>query len=746
MAWSRPSEQPLIAVGEMSAPTKTQPKKEGKMRIRAFPAQIDPKYVDDIWSLLKNAIREIQKKNNSGLSFEELYRNAYTMVLHKHGKKLYEGLKEVVADHLGKEIRNTILESLQNNFLETLSEMWFDHQTAMVMIRDILMYMDRVYVPQNSELAVYDLGLLLFKEEVILFPEIREHLRNQLLHLIGQERRGEVIDRANVKTMCQMLMTLGIGSRTVYEEQFEGDFLTVSREFYASESQTFLAENSASSYIRKVEARLEEEGERSQHYLDPSTEPHILAVLDEELIQRHMETVVAMENSGVVHMLQTQKYEDLECMYRLLKRVDSGVKVIVRTMNVHLKERGRALVMGEEGVSGDGGPGGKTATSYVQGLLELRGQYDLYLERSFHSDILFRQAMSSDFEEFINLNSRSPEYLSLYIDEMLKKGVKEHSEQEVEVILDKCLVLFRYLQDKDIFERYYKQHLAKRLLLNRSVSDDAEKGMISRLKNDCGCQFTSKLEGMFKDISLSGSLMEHFREHLNSTRVEMLGIDLGVRVLTMGYWPSTSNPAPCVVPPSPSKVFEIFKRYYLNRHSGRKLMLQTHLGNADLNAVFYPTSREMEVSTKKHILQVSTHQMCILMLFNRRQECSLAELQEETGIVQKELVRALQPLAVGKPAQRVLVKLPKAKEFEPNDVFSVNDQFTSKLHRVKIQGGRDRVNVVTSDVLAVSSSLGLLRLGRSEGSDGCVWWLENRQYKHYRIGNFNICVIVCSQC
>ena len=83
---------------------------------------------------------------------------------------------------------------------------------------------------------------------------------------------------------------------------------------------------------------------------------------------------------------------------------------------------------------------------------------------------------------------------------------------------------------------------------------------------------------------------------------------------------------------------------------------------------------------------------------------------------------------------------------EPNDVFSVNDQFTSKLHRVKIQGGRDRVNVVTSDVLAVSSSLGLLRLGRSEGSDGCVWWLENRQYKHYRIGNFNICVIVCSQC
>jgi cullin 3 len=49
-------------------------KKDVKMRIKAFPVQMDPSYVDDILKLLRNAIREIQKKNNSGLSFEELYR------------------------------------------------------------------------------------------------------------------------------------------------------------------------------------------------------------------------------------------------------------------------------------------------------------------------------------------------------------------------------------------------------------------------------------------------------------------------------------------------------------------------------------------------------------------------------------------------------------------------------------------------------------------------------------------------
>ena len=56
------------------------------------------------------------------------------------------------------------------------------------------------------------------------------------------------------------------------------------------------------------------------------------------------------------------------------------------------------------------------------------------------------------------------------------------SEQEIDHVLDKSMVLFRYLQEKDVFERYYKQHLAKRLLLNKSLSDDSEKNMISKLK------------------------------------------------------------------------------------------------------------------------------------------------------------------------------------------------------------------------------------------------------------------------
>ena len=68
------------------------------------------------------------------------------------------------------------------------------------------------------------------------------------------------------------------------------------------------------------------------------------------------------------------------------------------------------------------------------------------------------------------------------------------------------------LQGKDVFEAFYKKDLAKRLLLGRSASNDAEKAMITKLKAECGSQFTTKLEGMFKDIDLSHDVMTSFKQ------------------------------------------------------------------------------------------------------------------------------------------------------------------------------------------------------------------------------------------
>lgn len=88
------------------------------------------------------------------------------MVLHKYGERLYTGLKEVVTHHLENKVREDVLDSLHNNFLQTLNQAWNDHTTSMTMIRDILMYMDRVYVQQNNVDNVYNLGLIIFRDQV----------------------------------------------------------------------------------------------------------------------------------------------------------------------------------------------------------------------------------------------------------------------------------------------------------------------------------------------------------------------------------------------------------------------------------------------------------------------------------------------------------------------------------------------------------------------------------------------------
>lgn len=46
--------------------------------------------------------------------------------------------------------------------------------------------------------------------------------------------------------------------------------------------------------------------------------------------------------------------------------------------------------------------------------------------------------------------------------------------------------IFRYLIDKDIFEGFYKNSLAKRLLEQKSVSEDAEKSLVLKIKEECG--------------------------------------------------------------------------------------------------------------------------------------------------------------------------------------------------------------------------------------------------------------------
>ena len=121
---------------------------------------------DSMWDVLASSLREIHTKNASKLSFEELYRNAYKLVLKKRGEALYIRVKEFEEEWLANEVQPRIIEELSQTLLlatsgnqnittanekraagekllRALKQAWEDHNLCMNMTTDVLMYMVR---------------------------------------------------------------------------------------------------------------------------------------------------------------------------------------------------------------------------------------------------------------------------------------------------------------------------------------------------------------------------------------------------------------------------------------------------------------------------------------------------------------------------------------------------------------------------------------------------------------------------
>lgn len=87
-------------------------------------------------------------------------------------------------------------------------------------------------------------------------------------------------------------------------------------------------------------------------------------------------------------------------------------------------------------------------------------------------------------------------------------------------------------------------------------------------------------------MELSQDLNIAFKNYLQNVEHQLCWhIDMSVSVLTQGNWP-TYAPMEVNLPPQMAEHHEIFKKFYLNKHNGRKLQWQPNLGHCLLKARF----------------------------------------------------------------------------------------------------------------------------------------------------------------
>lgn len=513
-----------------------------------------------------------------------------------------------------------------------------------------------------------------------------------LCELIEHERRGNELEDPNLlKGGIRLLYILG-----AYDRNFEPLFLERSRVFFKeyAESQSTSA---LKTYIQACETLLAKEQHRILQYnIDSGTEKVLLSDTHAIIIKDYTDKL--LDKDSLAKLLANRDVPSVRGLYQLL-RLSQIQKDLRKPWTEYVWATVADIIKDKE--RGD---------EMVLRLLEHRRSLDVMVRDAFDKAEDFLWGMRDSFGRAMNDRhvsacwdsgiSKVGEMIAKHIDMLLRGGIKTlpkellsdakdqataekegqastaDEDAELDRQLDRSLELVRLISGKDAVEAFYKKDLARRLLMGRSASQDAERNMLAKLRSECGSSFTHSMEQMFKDQDLAKDEMESYRQWCEAGLKERAPLELHVMVLSAAAWPTYPD-VQLNLPDEVASQTERFDGFYKSKHTGRTLTWKHSLAHCSLRARFAKGERE---------LLVSGFQAVVLLLFNSvpAKDGFLAyeQIAKATGLKGPDLDRTLQSLACGK--FRVLKKHPQGRDVKDTDTFTFNKAFWDPRVRVKI--------------------------------------------------------------
>lgn len=519
-----------------------------------------------------------------------------------------------------------------------------------------------------------------------IFMNIKDRLQESAMRLVHAERNGEAFDSQLVIGVRESYVNLCSNFEDkleIYRENFEAAYLQATGEFYQLKGNEQLQANGVQSYMRYADSKLREEETRAKRYLEPVSANALGECCVRVLIGDHLPTLLA-ECRPLIEAGETDR---LNLMFRLLDRVNGGVDPMLNDLENHIISAGLSdMVASADIITQD-------SEKYVERLLDLFRRFSKLVQDAFNDDPRFLTARDKAFKTVVNdttvfklelptnttqrgtktttPESKCPELLANYCDMLLRRTPlsKRLTSDQIEARLKDVLLVLKYVCNKDVFMRYHKAHLTRRLILDSSADSEKEEDMVEWLREiGMPADYVNKLARMFQDIKVSEDLNTQFRAQ--TTRHDAINI----KILNAGAWAARSSERVSVsLPLELEDYIPEVEEFYKKKHSGRKLQWFHHMSNGTIT---------FANNVGRFDLDVTTFQMAVLFAWNQRpnEKVSYENLRLATELPDPELRRTLWSLVAFPKLKRQLLLydpiVQAPKDFAENTVFWINQEFS----------------------------------------------------------------------
>lgn len=605
-----------------------------------------------VQSLLEDFLHN-NRQSNIGLSnkeYVELYTVVYKMCNqappHDHSRKLYEHFDQAITGYL-KDMALPAIQRFEDciTMLSALGRQWSNYKVMTRWFCAIFMYLDRFYVKREHRVPLKTICLVRFN--VLVFQIVREQTTRAVLQLIEEDREGRAkIDRSELRSFMRMYIELCMGDMKLYKNQLEAQILEETLLFYKRWASAHIRER-IPDYLAQAEEVIKKERERIADYFDATSRDKIMQQTCQPILLTHRATILTDSPTSMKWMLKKNLKGDIRRVFRLYSQFSScSLQPLAKNFQDHIRSQGEGLRTQEN------------LRVYIPNLMEKHRENFELVSMCFNNEAAFHKALKEGFVDVVNQKppsstSKTPsELLADYADDLLR--VKSHTE-EVLRDLKALFELVSYLVEKDRFLKFYQMHLCKRLLTNSCTSDHTEKEMIGKIKKYDGA---TQLEGMMNDCNAARDNDKKFENFLSQNRRD-LGFNFTVQVLTQSFWPSFEEVEP-TLDSSMKRAITTFEAFWTRLKQKRTLKWQHSLGVVTINGKF---------AKRDVLMDVSTIQACILMIFNSVDSIRIKDLIMQLKIDAKEIKRQLKPICSNK--FKILAKDPH-KGYNVEHMLSVN--------------------------------------------------------------------------